>query len=51
MKLVPRIFAVIFAVYSLHSAAQNYPSSTITMVVPFAAGSGTDGVAASWQQR
>jgi tripartite-type tricarboxylate transporter receptor subunit TctC len=45
MKSLFKLVATIFALMSLHCAAQSYPSSTITMVVPFAAGSGTDGVA------
>ena len=45
MKTLHKICALVFAATSLHCAAQSYPSSNITMVVPFAAGSGTDGVA------
>ena len=45
MKTLHKICALVFAATSLHCASQSYPSSNITMVVPFAAGSGTDGVA------
>ena len=34
-----------------HARADNYPSATISLVVPFAAGSGTDGVARTVAQK
>ena len=43
-KLI-KLLAIAFAASSLHCAAQSYPSSNITLVVPFAPGSGTDAVA------
>lgn len=45
MNRLRTLFALALTAGSLHCVAQSYPSSNITMVVPFAAGSGTDGVA------
>lgn len=47
MKLIATILAVFSLVASVpgHAQTQNYPSGPITLVVPFAAGSGTDAVA------
>ena len=45
MSILRKLFALVLATSALHCVAQSYPSSNITMVVPFAAGSGTDGVA------
>ena len=40
-----KLLTIALSIVSLHVAAQSYPSSNITLVVPFAAGSGTDAVA------
>ncbi|SEA51508.1 tripartite tricarboxylate transporter substrate binding protein [Variovorax sp. YR216] len=45
MQLFRRAFAVLAFVSAPLAFAQTYPSAPITMVVPFAAGSGTDAVA------
>ena len=45
MNKLFKILALLLAATSLHCAAQSYPSSNINLVVPFAAGSGTDAVA------
>lgn len=45
MQLFRRAFAVLALVSAPLVFAQTYPSAPITMVVPFAAGSGTDAVA------
>ena len=45
MNKLFKILALVLAATSLHCAAQGYPSSNINLVVPFAAGSGTDAVA------
>jgi len=45
MQLFRRAFAVLAFVWAPLAFAQSYPSAPITMVVPFAAGSGTDAVA------
>lgn len=45
MKLIARTLAVLAFAASTAAGAQGYPTAPITMVVPFAAGSGTDAVA------
>lgn len=45
MKLIARTLAVLALAASTLAAAQGYPAGPVTMVVPFAAGSGTDAVA------
>lgn len=45
MNKLLKILALMLATTSLHCAAQSYPSANINLVVPFAAGSGTDAVA------
>jgi tripartite-type tricarboxylate transporter receptor subunit TctC len=45
MCLFSRALAVLALVFASLASAQAYPSGPITMVVPFAAGSGTDAVA------
>lgn len=46
MKLIPRALALAAGLLAASAAfSQSYPSMPITMVVPFAAGSGTDAVA------
>jgi tripartite-type tricarboxylate transporter receptor subunit TctC len=45
MNKLLKVLAAALAASSLHCAAQSYPSSNINLVVPFAAGSGTDAVA------
>lgn len=45
MKLTARILAVLALAGSTGALAQGYPSAPVTLVVPFAAGSGTDAVA------
>ena len=45
MKLIARTLAVLALAGSASALAQGYPSASVTLVVPFAAGSGTDAVA------
>lgn len=45
MKLFARTLAVLALAASTAAVAQGYPNAPITLVVPFAAGSGTDAVA------
>ncbi|MCD2513347.1 Bug family tripartite tricarboxylate transporter substrate binding protein [Comamonas endophytica] len=46
MQLLPRVLALAASLLAASAAlAQPYPSAPVTMVVPFAAGSGTDAVA------
>lgn len=46
MKIFPRALALAASLLAVSAAiAQGYPSAPVTMVVPFAAGSGTDAVA------
>ena len=45
MNKLFKILALVLAATSLQCVAQSYPSSNINLVVPFAAGSGTDAVA------
>jgi tripartite-type tricarboxylate transporter receptor subunit TctC len=46
MKILPRAFILAASLLAASAAlSQTYPSAPITMVVPFAAGSGTDAVA------
>ncbi len=46
MTMLNRIFSLIFGlVASAAAVSQTYPSAPVTLVVPFAAGSGTDAVA------
>lgn len=45
MKLIARTLAVLALAASTAAIAQGYPSAPVTLVVPFAAGSGTDAVA------
>jgi tripartite-type tricarboxylate transporter receptor subunit TctC len=45
MKVFPLMLAAALAVTSALAGAQSYPSRPISLVVPFAAGSGTDAVA------
>ena len=46
MKFIPKMLTLtIGAVFSSLAIGQAYPSGPVTLVVPFAAGSGTDGVA------
>lgn len=45
MNLIARTLAVLALAASTAAIAQGYPTAPITMVVPFAAGSGTDAVA------
>ena len=49
--LTPVFAAMTLALSSATAMAQSYPSAPITLVVPFAAGSGTDGVARSVAQK
>lgn len=48
---LPLIFLIFAASMCGHAQAQDYPSRTITLIVPFAAGSGTDSVARIVTQR
>lgn len=51
-KMLTPVFATMaLALSSALAMAQSYPSAPITLVVPFAAGSGTDGVARSVAQK
>jgi tripartite-type tricarboxylate transporter receptor subunit TctC len=45
MKLIARTLAVLALAASTAAFAQGYPNAPVTLVVPFAAGSGTDAVA------
>ena len=46
MKSIPRVLALAAGLLAASAAfSQSYPSMPVTMVVPFAAGSGTDAVA------
>lgn len=45
MKFIALVLSIIGLVAGASANAQSYPSGPITLVVPFAAGSGTDGVA------
>lgn len=45
MQPLARVLAVLALAVSTAAAAEGYPSAPITLVVPFAAGSGTDAVA------
>jgi len=45
MKLIARTLAALALAASTAALAQGYPSAPVTLVVPFAAGSGTDAVA------
>ncbi len=49
--LTPFLATLALALSSAPAMAQSYPSAPITLVVPFAAGSGTDGVARSVAQK
>ena len=49
--LTPVFATMALALSSALAMAQSYPSAPITLVVPFAAGSGTDGVARSVAQK
>ncbi len=45
------VAAALLGVWSGHAQAQNWPSGPITLVIPFAAGSGTDSVARAVAQK
>lgn len=45
MKIIASILGAVGLLASVAASAQSYPSGPVTLVVPFAAGSGTDGVA------
>lgn len=45
MKLIARTLAVLALAAATAATAQGYPTAPVTLVVPFAAGSGTDAVA------
>jgi tripartite-type tricarboxylate transporter receptor subunit TctC len=51
MRRIAVAFAIFLAGCTIATAADTYPSRRITVIVPFAAGSGTDGVARIITQR